>query len=199
MTVVIVVIYCGDVIGNSSNTFFANHRVECESETMNSTMLHQQGLPLMPQSEQSDVASIELQSTISPNSPQMDSVGSLGQNITFPKLNEIRRPPTLANETKVIYHLKDKDCPTVIKIPIASNVITLRDLKNFLSLPKSHFKFYFKSFDKDVGVVKEQIFDDNSVLPLYQNMVVAFVSFFHVYSSCRDLFTMVLMLNICLF
>lgn len=142
---------------------------------MNSTVL-QQGLPL-PQSEQSQINTDELQSNISPNSSQIDPVGSVPVNLTFPKLNEIRRPLASTNETKVIYHLEDKDCPTVIKIPIAPGLITLRDFKTFLSLPKSHFKFYFKSYDKDIGVVKEQIFNDNSILPLYQNMVVAFVCF----------------------
>ncbi|KAJ6219508.1 hypothetical protein RDWZM_005320 [Blomia tropicalis] len=135
--------------------------------------MHQQTQPELVM-ENSSPTPEYLENVNNPSSPQLNPQNR--SNIAnLPKLNEIRRPPSSTNETKVIYHLEDKDCPTVIKIPIAPEKITLRDLKTFLGLPKSYFRFYFKSYDKDVGVVKEQIFDDNSELPFYQGKVVAFI------------------------
>lgn len=97
----------------------------------------------------------------------------------LPKLNEIRCPPASNSETKVIYHMDDKDIPTMVRIPIAPSVITLRDLKAYLSLRNSsNYKFYFKARDKDCGIVKEEIFHDNTPLPFFQDKVVAYVSTF---------------------
>lgn len=140
----------------------------------------------MAQTEMSDFAAGELPS---PGSPQMDPGSMMGQHSTFSKLSEIRRPPASSNMTKVIYILEEgdrsdrNDIATAIHVKVAPTAITLRHLKealkedkSFQGLNKFHFKFYFKSLDKDVGVVKEQIFDDNSLLPLYQGKVVAFVS-----------------------
>jgi len=52
-------------------------------------------------------------------------------------------------ETKIIYHLDDQDTPYLVKLPIASDKVTLFDLKNALNRPNS--KYYFKSMDDDFG------------------------------------------------
>ncbi|KAH9393692.1 Segment polarity protein dishevelled DVL-3 [Tyrophagus putrescentiae] len=72
--------------------------------------------------------------------------------------------------------MDDKDIPTMVRIPIAPSVITLRDLKAYLSLRNSsNYKFYFKARDKDCGIVKEEIFHDNTPLPFFQDKVVAYI------------------------
>ena len=52
-------------------------------------------------------------------------------------------------ETKVIYHLDDQDTPYLVKLPIATDKVTLLDLKNALS--RFNYKYYFKSVDDDFG------------------------------------------------
>ena len=53
------------------------------------------------------------------------------------------------SETKIIYHIDDQDTPYLVKLPIASDKVTLFDLKNALNRPNS--KYYFKSMDDDFG------------------------------------------------
>src|SRR6218665_1086494 len=99
------------------------------------------------------------------------------QNITFPKLNEIRRPQVDSNETSICYQFEDNDLPILIRYPIPPDQITLRDLKKALSIsPLSDYKFFFRSFDKDVGEVNEEIADDNAKLPIFHCKVVVLVS-----------------------
>ena len=52
-------------------------------------------------------------------------------------------------ETKVIYHVDDQETPYLIKLPLASDQVTLLDLKNALNKP--NFKYFFKSMDDDFG------------------------------------------------
>ena len=100
------------------------------------------------------------------------------QPLTFPKLNEIRRPQTEANETSICYQFEDNDLPILIRYPIPPDQITLRDLKKALSIsPMSDYKFFFRSYDKDVGDVNEEIADDNAKLPFFNRKVVVLVSF----------------------
>lgn len=81
------------------------------------------------------------------------------------------------NETKVCYQIDDQEPPFLIKLPFPSSNITLKDLKANLQLKRhfSHYKYYFKSHDKECGVVKEEISDDNRFLPIFQGRVVAWV------------------------
>ena len=52
-------------------------------------------------------------------------------------------------ETKIIYHIDDEDTPYLIKLPVASDRVTLGDFKNALNRP--NYKFFFKSMDDDFG------------------------------------------------
>ncbi|CAG2183536.1 unnamed protein product, partial [Oppiella nova] len=55
-------------------------------------------------------------------------------------------------------------------------MVTLADFKAVLSLPTANYKYFFKSLDADFGVVKEEIIDDNTRLPIFKGRVVAWVS-----------------------
>ena len=80
-------------------------------------------------------------------------------------------------ETRIVYHVDDEQTPYLVKLPIPHNSIKLSDFKASISLPRPHYKFFFKSYDKDFdGIVKEEIVDDNSLLPIFKGRVVAYVS-----------------------
>lgn len=56
-----------------------------------------------------------------------------------------------AQETKVIYHIDDETTPYLVKIPIPSVSVTLRDFKIVLNKQNLHYKYFFKSMDADFG------------------------------------------------
>jgi segment polarity protein dishevelled len=87
-------------------------------------------------------------------------------------------PPGQSNqiaqkETKVIYHVDDEETPYLMKIPKPPNEVTLADFKEQLNRPAA--KFFFKSKDEEVGIVKEEVMDDATILPLYNGRIVSWI------------------------
>lgn len=78
-------------------------------------------------------------------------------------------------ETKVIYHIDDETTPYLVKIPIPSAQVTLRDFKMVLNKQNNNYKYFFKSMDADFGVVKEEIADDSTILPCFNGRVVSWL------------------------
>nr|AID23674.1 dishevelled-2 [Hofstenia miamia] len=80
------------------------------------------------------------------------------------------------DETKIIYHIDDENTPYLVKLPIPSDRVTLADFKNVLTnLNKPNYKFYFKSMDDDIGVVKEEIDDEATNLPCFNGRVISWL------------------------
>uniref|UniRef100_A0A1A8UP36 Dishevelled, dsh homolog 3 n=3 Tax=Nothobranchius furzeri TaxID=105023 RepID=A0A1A8UP36_NOTFU len=79
----------------------------------------------------------------------------------------------MAEETRVIYHLEDQETPYLIRIGVPTTRVTLADFKQALSKP--NVKFFFKSVDDDFGVVKEEISDDDTLLPCVNGRVICWV------------------------
>ncbi|XP_022594135.1 segment polarity protein dishevelled homolog DVL-3-like [Seriola dumerili] len=80
---------------------------------------------------------------------------------------------SMAEGTRVIYHLEDQETPYLIRINVPSQRVTLADFKQVLNKPNA--KFFFKSVDDDFGVVKEEISDDDARLPCVNGRVVCWV------------------------
>lgn len=77
-------------------------------------------------------------------------------------------------ETRILYYVDDEETPYSIKLPIPSDQVTLRDFKQVFA-PKTNYKFFFKSYDDEVGIVKEELVDDDARLPLFKTRVVSYV------------------------
>lgn len=78
-------------------------------------------------------------------------------------------------ETKVCV-IVDSRTPVILTIPQPPSKLTLQDLKLALpSIDQPNYKYFFKSNDSEFGIVKEEIQDDDSVLPTYKNRVVAWI------------------------
>ncbi|XP_049431556.1 segment polarity protein dishevelled homolog DVL-3 [Epinephelus fuscoguttatus] len=80
---------------------------------------------------------------------------------------------SMAEETRVIYHLEDQETPYLIRISVPAQRVTLADFKHVLNKP--NVKFFFKSVDDDFGVVKEEISDDDARLPFVNGRVVCWL------------------------
>lgn len=57
----------------------------------------------------------------------------------------------ITSETKVIYHIDDETTPYLVKIPLSSSQVTLKDFKMVLNKQNSNYKYFFKSMDADFG------------------------------------------------
>ncbi|XP_055635845.1 segment polarity protein dishevelled isoform X1 [Toxorhynchites rutilus septentrionalis] len=78
-------------------------------------------------------------------------------------------------ETKVIYHIDDETTPYLVKIPLPSSQVMLKDFKLVLNKQNINYKYFFKSMDADFGVVKEEIADDSTILPCFNGKVVSWL------------------------
>lgn len=79
------------------------------------------------------------------------------------------------DETKVIYYIDDEQTPYLVKIPLSSAQVTLRDFKTVLNKQSCNYKYFFKSVDADFGVVKEEIVDESTVLPVFNGRVISWL------------------------
>ncbi|XP_055082264.1 segment polarity protein dishevelled homolog DVL-3 isoform X2 [Periophthalmus magnuspinnatus] len=76
-------------------------------------------------------------------------------------------------ETRVIYHLEDQHTPYLVRIGVPAERVTLLDVKTALNKP--HARFFFRSEDRDFGVVKEEISDDGALLPCANGRIVCWL------------------------
>ncbi|XP_065842055.1 segment polarity protein dishevelled homolog DVL-3-like isoform X2 [Oscarella lobularis] len=79
----------------------------------------------------------------------------------------------MVEEVKVIYHIDEEETPYLVKLPKPPDQVTLKDLKVALNRP--NYKFFFKSMDEEVGVVKEEVSSDDAPLPYVNGRVVAWL------------------------
>jgi len=79
--------------------------------------------------------------------------------------------------TKVFYYmLNDKtETPYVTLVPRKVNEVRLKDFKSVFDR-HGNFRFFFKTEDPDCGVVKEEIIDDEQVLPCWNGKILVWVS-----------------------
>lgn len=79
------------------------------------------------------------------------------------------------NETEVCV-IVDSGTPVKFKIPAPPNRVTLADLKRALpAIDRPNYRYYFKSTDPEFTIVREQIQDNDSRLPIFKNRVVAYI------------------------
>lgn len=109
-------------------------------------------------------------------------------------------------ETKVIYYIDDEQTPYLVKIPMSFSQVTLRDFKLILNKQSCNYKYFFKSVDEDFGwvifveiifwvffsekllilnfflnrVVKEEIVDESTVLPVFNGRVISWVRWMNI-------------------
>ncbi|XP_068561385.1 segment polarity protein dishevelled homolog DVL-3 isoform X1 [Cebidichthys violaceus] len=76
-------------------------------------------------------------------------------------------------ETRVIFHLEDQETPYLIRINVPAQRVTLADFKHVLNKP--NMRFFFKSVDDEIGVVKEEISDEDARLPFVNGRVVCWL------------------------
>ncbi|XP_031636468.1 segment polarity protein dishevelled-like isoform X3 [Contarinia nasturtii] len=75
-------------------------------------------------------------------------------------------------ETNVFYYIDDEQTPYLVKIPLSTSQVTLRDFKMVLNKQSCNYKYFFKAVNDDFGVVKEEIVDESTKLPVFNGRVI---------------------------
>ena len=87
----------------------------------------------------------------------------------------VEQPATPNAEIKVYYYIDDQDPPYLTKLNV-SGLARLKDFKNALDRNCSKYKFFFATNDPSIGKVKEEITNDEQILPFdTQDRILAYL------------------------
>ncbi|XP_036380592.1 dixin-A isoform X2 [Megalops cyprinoides] len=76
--------------------------------------------------------------------------------------------------TKVLYFTDRSLTPFMVNIPKRLGEVTLRDFKAAVDR-EGNFRYHFKALDPEFGTVKEEVFQDDAVVPGWEGKIVAWV------------------------
>ncbi|KAJ7997608.1 hypothetical protein DPEC_G00230780 [Dallia pectoralis] len=81
---------------------------------------------------------------------------------------------SLSGSTKVLYFTDHSHTPCMIYIQKRLGEVTLKDVKTALERD-DHYRFHFKALDPEFGTVKEEVFDNEALVPGWEGKIVAWV------------------------
>ncbi|KAI4891408.1 hypothetical protein NFI96_026102, partial [Prochilodus magdalenae] len=92
------------------------------------------------------------------------------------KMSHSHSSPLLSSSacTKVLYFTDRSLTPFMINIPKRLGEVTLRDFKSAIDREGS-YRYHFKALDPEFGTVKEEVFQDEAVVPGWEGKIVAWV------------------------
>jgi hypothetical protein len=83
--------------------------------------------------------------------------------------------PASNSEIKVFYYIDDQDPPYLTKLNV-TGLPRLKDFKNALDRNCAKYKFFFATNDPSIGKVKEEITNDEQILPFdTQDRILAYL------------------------
>lgn len=77
-------------------------------------------------------------------------------------------------QVKIVYFLGKSITPVLKTSDIGLGFFTLRDFKQVVKRP-GHYRYFFKSVDKDFGFVREELLFDDDIVPGSENKIVAWL------------------------
>ncbi|MCJ8739978.1 hypothetical protein PDJAM_G00053490 [Pangasius djambal] len=92
------------------------------------------------------------------------------------KIPHSHSSPVLSSSTstKVLYFTDRSLTPFLVNIPKRLGEVTLQDFKSAVGR-HSNFRYHFKSLDPEFGTVKEEVFQDDAIIPGWEGKIVAWV------------------------
>ena len=78
-------------------------------------------------------------------------------------------------ETEVTYYIDEEEAPYRTKIQKNPSEVVLADFKAILPARLHQFKYFFKNKDEEFGIVKQEILDESSNLPLFNGQIVSWL------------------------
>ncbi|XP_071842046.1 dixin-like isoform X2 [Apostichopus japonicus] len=77
-------------------------------------------------------------------------------------------------QTKVLYFTERTVTPFMTSIPRRLGEVTLRDFKSIFD-KEGEYRYHFKALDPEFGTVKEEVVDDDDILPGWEGKIVGWV------------------------
>lgn len=77
-------------------------------------------------------------------------------------------------QTKVLYFTERTVTPFMTSIPKRLGEVTLRDFKSIFD-KEGEYRYHFKALDPEFGTVKEEVVDDDDILPGWEGKIVGWV------------------------
>ncbi|XP_073791489.1 dixin isoform X3 [Danio rerio] len=92
------------------------------------------------------------------------------------KIAHSQSSPALSSSalTKVLYFTDRSLTPFMINIPKRLGEVTLQDFKTAVDR-EGNYRYHFKALDPEFGTVKEEVFQDDAVVPGWEGKIVAWV------------------------
>jgi len=84
----------------------------------------------------------------------------------------------IGTSTKIVYYTDKNVTPFLTYISKSIGKITLLDFKEMLKLKPNNYRFHFKTQDQEFGIVREEIANDNSILPDFEGRIIAWIQEF---------------------
>nr|ADO34168.1 DIX-domain containing protein [Mnemiopsis leidyi] len=78
------------------------------------------------------------------------------------------------DSTKILYYLGTSTTPYLSMCPKPVGEISLRDFKNVVNRA-GRYRYNFRTFDQDVGPVKQELVEDGALLPAWEGRIIGFV------------------------
>lgn len=94
-----------------------------------------------------------------------DDTGKSPVEPSVPSSSSSSSTPPANAEYKVFYYIDDQDPPYLTKLSV-TDVPRLKDFKNALDRNCTKYKFFFATNDPSIGKVKEEITNDEQILPM---------------------------------
>jgi hypothetical protein len=92
-----------------------------------------------------------------------------------PSVKQPTSSSTSNSEIKVFYYIDDQNPPCLTKLNV-NGLPRLKDFKNAFDRNCSKYKFFFATNDPSIGKVKEEIINDEQILPFdTQNRIFAYL------------------------
>ncbi|XP_033100238.1 dixin-like isoform X2 [Anneissia japonica] len=82
--------------------------------------------------------------------------------------------PPVAQSTKVLYFTERTVTPFMSSIPKKLGQVTLRDFKKIFDRD-GPYRYHFKALDPEFGTVKEEVVDDDDIIPGWEGKIVGWV------------------------
>ncbi|PIK48585.1 putative dixin [Apostichopus japonicus] len=111
-------------------------------------------------------------------SPMIPSIGK-SQRAMVPSMARTRSPMQSKDiqsqpQTKVLYFTERTVTPFMTSIPRRLGEVTLRDFKSIFD-KEGEYRYHFKALDPEFGTVKEEVVDDDDILPGWEGKIVGWV------------------------
>lgn len=74
-----------------------------------------------------------------------------------------------------MYFIDQEMTPAITSVAKGVGDITLAELKKATRRENGNFRFIFKALDPELGTVKEEIFNDEDVVPGWEGKIVAWI------------------------